>query len=102
MAKLRFLAAMTAFAGVLTFVLAVPTATAGDPCKRKDFKTAMVRDACAKGGQKAAKDVMKAYMKQQKIKSCNLCHDKLAPAYSLKPNGYDLFVKHGGQLLPAK
>ncbi|MGE0546481.1 MAG: hypothetical protein AB7O24_03345 [Kofleriaceae bacterium] len=102
MAKLRYLAALTGFAGVLSFVLAAPPAEAGDPCKRKDFKTAMVRDACTKGGQKAAKDVMKAYSKEKKIKSCNLCHDKLAPSYSLKPDAYDLFVKNGGQLLPGK
>ena len=46
----------------------------------------MVKEACAKGGQKAAKDAMKAFMKEKKIKSCNQCHSKLAPTYDLKPD----------------
>jgi len=28
--------------------------------------------------------VMKAFMKEKKIKSCNVCHSKLAPKYDLK------------------
>jgi NAD-dependent SIR2 family protein deacetylase len=64
----------------------------------KEFKTKMVKEACAKGGQKAAKEAMKAWNKEKKIKSCNQCHSKLAPNYELKKDGVDQFAKLGGEL----
>jgi predicted Zn-dependent peptidase len=77
--------------------LAAP-ADAG-PCVRKDFKTQMVADACAKGGQDAAKAAMKSFMGDKGLKSCNACHSKLGPSYELKADGLDQFVKLGGALL---
>ena len=63
----------------------------------KDFKTEMVKEACAKGGQKEAKEVMKAWNKEKKIKTCNQCHEKLAPKYELKDDGLEQFKKLGGK-----
>jgi len=40
---------------------------------------------------------MKAFMKEKKIKSCNQCHEKLAPKYDLKKDGLDQFQKAGGK-----
>ncbi len=96
------------FASILTIATGVGLATwsgsasADEPCQRKDFKTEMVRDACAKGGQKAAKDAMKQFMKEAKIKSCNQCHSKLAPTYENKPDAVEQFKKAGGKLIEAK
>ncbi|HEU0030970.1 MAG TPA: hypothetical protein VFQ53_10060 [Kofleriaceae bacterium] len=67
------------------------------PCVTKDPKTEMVKQACAKGGQKAAKDAMKAWNKEKKIKSCNQCHTKLAPNYELKKDALEQFKKLGGK-----
>ena len=101
------------FASLATIVAALSFATlasAGDdakdakasPCTHKEFKTEMVKTACDKGGQPAAKDAMKAFNKEHKIASCNKCHSKLAPSYELKPDGLDQFTKLGGKLLDAK
>ena len=99
MAKLGFLATITAIIGALTFAsLSTQTVEAADgPCITKDPKTEMVKAACAKGGQKAAKEAMKAWNKEKKIKSCNQCHSKLAPKYDLKKDGLDQFKKLGGK-----
>ena len=72
-------------------------AQAEEPCQRKEFKTDMVKNACAKGGQTAAKDAMKAFNKEKQINSCNKCHSKLAPNYELKTGGLDQFKKLGGK-----
>ncbi len=72
------------------------------PCVRKDLKTVMVSEACAKGGQDAAKAAMKSFMGDKKIKTCNQCHSKLAPSYELKADGLTQFAKLGGALLPVK
>jgi predicted Zn-dependent peptidase len=69
------------------------------PCVHKDFKTVLVKEACAKGGQPAAKDAMKAFAKDNKIKSCNQCHTKLAPSYDLKSDAVEQYAKLGGALL---
>ncbi len=105
--KLGLLASSTvlvgALAGILTFgavsTVSTPTADAADKCQRSDFKTELVKQACEKGGQKAAKDAMKAWMKEKKLKSCNQCHAKLAPTYELKADGVEQFKKLGGKLL---
>lgn len=107
MAKLGLIASSALLvgilAGALTFAtvstVSAPTADAADNCKRTNFKTELVKQACEKGGQKAAKDAMKAWMKEKKLKSCNQCHAKLAPTYELKADGVAQFQKLGGKLL---
>jgi hypothetical protein len=98
MSKLGLIASILSFAGVLAF--ATINASAEDappPCVHTDFKTEMVKQACGKGGQPEAKNAMKAFMKEKKIKSCNQCHAKLAPKYELKKDGLDQFQKAGGK-----
>ena len=103
MVKLGLFATITVIVGGLSFAkLSTPAAQGADGCKRTDYKTVMVKEACTKGGQKAAKDAMKAWSKEKGIKSCNQCHSKLAPNYELKADGLDQFVKAGGKLLDAK
>jgi len=101
MSKLGLFATLTAIIGALTFSTFSSTASAADPapgtCVHKDFKTELVKQACEKGGQKEAKEVMKAFMKEKKIKSCNECHSKLAPKYELKADGLERFTKVGGK-----
>jgi hypothetical protein len=79
------------------FVARAPSSDAAAACSRKDFKTELVGRACEKGGQQAAKEAMKTFNKEKKIKSCNQCHDKLAPGYELKPDAYEQFTKLGGK-----
>ena len=74
-----------------------PTPSSGPPCVHTQFGTELVRHACAVGGQDEAKDVMKAFMKDKKIKSCNQCHTKLAPKYELKADGLEQSQKAGGK-----
>ena len=102
MAKLGIFAAITAIVATLGLATVSSDAVAADACKRSDFKTEMVRDACKTGGQAAAKDAMKKFMKDVKIKSCNQCHTKLAPTYELKDDAIDQFKKAGGKLIDAK
>jgi hypothetical protein len=103
MVKLGIFASVSVFVGAITFAhLSAPSAQTADGCKQTTFKTVMVKEACAKGGQKAAKDAMKKWAKAKGIKSCNQCHRKLAPTYDLKPDGLDQFVKAGGELVDAK
>jgi len=66
-------------------------------CHTHDFKTELYKSACAKGGQREAKDAAKVFMKEKKIKSCNQCHSKLAPNYELKADGLEQFRKVGGK-----
>lgn len=101
--KLGIIAAVTTLAGALAFAtFTTPSAVAQDACVRNDYKTEMVRDACTSGGQKAAKDVMKKFNKDNNIKSCNQCHSKLAPSYDLKADGLEQFKKLGGKLIDTK
>ncbi len=98
MSKLGFFALVTSLVGALTFAAVSPPAEAdGAACVHKDFKTELVKQACEKGGQPEAKNAMKAFMKDKKIKSCNACHSKLAPSYDLKPDGLDQYTKAGGK-----
>ncbi len=98
MAKLGLIASITAIVGALTFAsMSSGSAEAGDACKRTEFKTELVKSACEKGGQQAAKDAMKAFNKEKKISSCNKCHTKLAPTYELKPDGLKQFNELGGK-----
>ncbi|HWU87762.1 MAG TPA: hypothetical protein VN253_10830 [Kofleriaceae bacterium] len=98
MAKLGLFATVAAIIATLTFAnLSSPEADTAPPCVTKDFKTEMVKAACTKGGQKEAKEAMKAWNKEKKIKSCNQCHEKLAPKYELKADGLEQFKKLGGK-----
>ncbi|MDQ3364824.1 MAG: hypothetical protein M3680_05290 [Myxococcota bacterium] len=98
MAKLGLFLSLSTIVGALTFAnLSSPDAADAPPCVTKEFKTTLVKEACAKGGQKAAKDVMKAWNKDKKIKSCNQCHTKLAPSYGLKKDGLEQYQKLGGK-----
>jgi hypothetical protein len=98
MSKLGLFATVTFIVGTLALAtFSSPASADGDACVRNDFKTELVKQACEKGGQKAAKDAMKAFMKEKKIKSCNQCHTKLAPKYDLKPDALEQFQKLGGK-----
>jgi len=83
-------------------VAALAARSDAGPCVRKDLKTVMVSEACAKGGQDAAKAAMKSFMGDKGIKTCNQCHSKLAPSYDLKADGLTQFAKLGGALLQVK
>jgi hypothetical protein len=98
MAKLAIFASISTI--VVSLGLASLTTTeaqAVTPCVTKEFKTELAKGACTKGGQPAAKDAMKKFMKDAKIKSCNQCHTKLAPKYELKKDAFDQFKKAGGK-----
>jgi cytochrome c553 len=100
MSKLGLIASVLSIAGALTFAAFNASAAADaapTPCVHTDFKTELVKQACAKGGQPEAKTAMKAFMKEKKIKSCNQCHEKLAPKYELKKDGLEQFQKIGGK-----
>ena len=101
MAKLGILASLTAIVAALGFA-SLSSADAADACQHKELKTELVSKACKAGGQKAAKDAMKQFMKDAKIKSCNACHSKLAPSYENKPDAFEQFKKAGGKLLDDK
>jgi hypothetical protein len=99
MSKFGLIASALSIVGVLTVVSFSATADdapAPAACLHKEFKTELVRSACAKGGQAEAKTVMKAFMKEKKIKSCNVCHSNLAPKYDLKNDALDQFKKLWG------
>lgn len=98
MAKLGLLLSLSLIIGGVTFAnLSSPDAQTAPSCVTKEFKTELVKKACAEGGQKKAKEVMKAWNKEKKIKSCNKCHSKLAPNYELKKDGLDEYKKLGGK-----
>lgn len=98
MAKFAILASITTiFVSLGLATLTSSEAQAVTPCVTKDFKTELAKNACAKGGQPAAKDAMKKFMKDAKIKTCNACHTKLAPNYELKKDGLEQFKKAGGK-----
>jgi hypothetical protein len=98
MAKLGIIASITTILVTLGIASMSSTdAQAVTPCVTKDFKTELAKSACAKGGQPAAKDAMKKFMKDAKIKTCNACHTKLAPKYELKKDALDQFTKAGGK-----
>lgn len=105
MRKLGLLASIATIVGALGIATLSASADGKPtPCQRKDYQTEMVKMACTKdgGGQEAAKDAMKAFNKEHKIKSCNQCHAKLAPTYELKKDGLDQFKKLGGKVLDDK
>ena len=98
MAKLgifAFIATIVASLGIAT--LTSTDAQAVNACLTKEPRSELLKAACAKGGQPAAKDAMKKFMKDAKIKSCNACHAKLAPKYELKKDAHEQFKKAGGK-----
>jgi cytochrome c5 len=97
MAKFGILTSLATL--ILAFGLSTRASQAGAPapCHTKKFETKLVKEACDKGGQAAAKDAMKKFMKDVKLKSCNACHSKLAPKYELKATGLAEFKKLGGK-----
>lgn len=102
MKKLALIAVAAASAAILSLAAAPQEASAGDACVRKEFKTAMVKDACTKGGQAEAKKVMKKFLstakaKNPEVKDCKSCHTTLSPDYKLTPNAMELFKKAGGK-----
>lgn len=100
MVKLGLLSALSAIVvavGIASFSGGAREAEAADACFRKKFDTELVAKACKEGGQAKAKDVMKEWNKANKVKSCNQCHDKLAPEYSLKKDGLEQYKKLGGK-----
>jgi hypothetical protein len=108
MVKLGIFASILSICAAIGFatVSSSPVEAAGE-CKRTTFTTKMVKDACASGGQKAAKDAMKAYLKTAKtkdkaIKDCASCHTKVGGDYPLKKDALELFVSGGGELLDTK
>ena len=80
-------------ASVAILSLSAPqTADAGKDCARKEFKTDLVKNACKKGGQKAAKKAMRTFMKKakkatKKKMTCKTCHTKASGDYPLKKDG---------------
>lgn len=80
----------------VTLVAAPRDSWAGAACHRTEFKTELIKQACATGGQDAAKAAMKKFVKDKKVKTCNVCHAKLAPAYPLKPDALQRFRDLGG------
>ena len=100
MIKLGLASLVAAALATLSLVTLSGTADAADPCKRAKFETKMVAEACKKGGQKAAKDVMKKWMKDAKKKNasigCASCHSKVAGAYPNKPDAMKLYKELGG------
>lgn len=60
-----------------------------DPCRATSFEFSEVESACSQGGVKAAKDLMKGYVKrareQGKKLKCSSCHDD-TQAFTLSDN----------------
>jgi len=76
-------------------------AHADDACKTTKFSTQLIKDACAKGGQKEAKEVMKKFTKEARAKKpsidCKSCHAKIGGSFDLKPDGLAQYRELGGQ-----
>jgi hypothetical protein len=74
---------------------------AAGACRRTRFETKLVADACAEGGQAAAKAAMKKWLraakKQEARLECKSCHEKLSPDYPLKNDGLEHFQRLGGK-----
>ncbi len=101
MIKLGLASLVAAALATLSIVTWSGTADAGAPCKRAKFETKLVREACKKGGQVEAKNVMKKWMKEAKKKNANIacasCHSKVAGAYPNKPDAMKIYKELGGE-----
>ena len=67
---------------------------------RTSFQVDLVKKACASGGQQAAKNAMKEWVKKAKAApggdpdlTCDSCHSDLAPEYPLADGALDKFKK---------
>lgn len=74
----------------------VPAYSGPNPCKRTSFAFGSVRSACQRGGQKAAKDLMRVVVKKardggEKMK-CTSCHTD-TKSYANTPNAVADFRK---------
>jgi hypothetical protein len=93
---------------VLAGAFAMP-AESNTACSARKFHTDLVKQACARGGQAAAKQAMKRFMadaegpmRKLRLKgarelSCDSCHTRLAPDYPLTKDGLALFRRLGGR-----
>ncbi|MEZ4404434.1 MAG: hypothetical protein R3B06_30725 [Kofleriaceae bacterium] len=101
MKKFGFAAVLATFVATLTIVGLTGSSEAAAPCKHPKMETKLVADACKAGGQKAAKDAMKKWMKEAKKKdsslTCTSCHTKAAGDYPNKPDAVEKFKKLGGK-----
>jgi hypothetical protein len=93
---------LAAAIAVTLVALAVPPAAGDDPkpCHRTSFQVDLVKKACASGGQQAAKNAMKAWVKKAKAApggdpdlTCDSCHGDLAPEYPLSDGALAKFKK---------
>lgn len=72
------------------------------PCVRTEFKTELVKKACAAGGQKAAKKAMAKFLGAAKKKqaegekklNCKSCHTSIKDDYALTKDGLATFNKY--------
>lgn len=86
--------AVTFFGG-----LAVDTASADgpEPCKSKSFEIEQVEAACKKGGEPAAKALMKKAVKKAKDAgediNCKTCHESTKELDKSKPGSVDKLKK---------
>lgn len=96
------LAVFLAFVAGFIFVVrgSVSTVNAADkPCTTKKFATATVKKACADGGQKAVKKVMKDVVKKarkagdDKVSGCLDCHEDLK-SFKRNKNAVKLIKKY--------
>lgn len=97
MPKLTLIAAAAVIATALGLATLTSPATASRPCLRRDFQTELVKNACTSGGQYAAKDAMRKFSNQHKVKSCLNCHATLSPEYDLKEDALAQFKALGGK-----
>ncbi len=95
---------LSTFATIAVAVIgfaSLPAAEAADACQHKSFKSELIKEACASGGQKAAKKAMKDFVKDAKKKQdgldCESCHSSLSPKYELKSDAFERFKKLGGK-----
>ena len=92
-----------ALAALIALATFAPSTALAAPkgCFRTTFQTKLIKGACKKGGQPAAKKTMQKFVKDAKKKEagleCKGCHKALAPEYPLKDDALDHFHKLGGK-----
>jgi len=101
MAKLGLAASLFAIVAAVTLALSAAPVDAAQPCKRTTFQSTDVKAACKAGGQKAAKDQMKKFLKKAKATradlDCKSCHTALAPSYALRDDAFKQYKALGGK-----
>jgi|GEM_PF-3047280 cytochrome c5 len=102
---------------VAALLLVLPVMTSAEeapppaPCQGKQ-SISMVKAACSKGGQKAAKKAMKSWVRSTKKKhkaagetdfklTCKTCHTKLKGAYPIKKDAVATYKKLKAWKAPA-